>query len=79
MDIIGALDYIKNTLGYDAIYISPFFENTDLGYHGYWAKNIYKVNPYFGSEAQLKQLVREAHKKDILVMIDIVFNHVGYV
>lgn len=78
-DIIGVLDYIKDTLGYDAIYISPFVENTELGYHGYWAKNIFKVNPHFGTEADLKQLVREAHKKDILVMIDIVFNHVGYV
>ena len=27
----------------------------------------------------MKQLVREAHKRDILVMIDVVFNHVGYV
>ena len=54
-------------------------ENTDLGYHGYWAKNIYKVNPHFGTEADLKQLVIEAHKREILVMIDVVFNHIGYV
>ena len=54
-------------------------ENTDLGYHGYWAKNIYKLNPHFGTEADLKQLVIEAHKREILVMIDVVFNHIGYV
>lgn len=78
-DIINSLDYIKNTLGYDAVYISPFVENTENGYHGYWAKNIYKINSHFGTEQDLKTLVREAHLRDIFVMADIVFNHVGYV
>jgi alpha-amylase len=54
-------------------------ENTDLGYHGYWAKNIYRVNPHFGSEADLRRLVLEAHKRGVKVMVDVVFNHVGYV
>jgi alpha-amylase len=66
-------------LGFDALYISPFVENTDGGYHGYWAKNIYKINPHFGTEEDLKELVQVAHQKDILVIIDVVFNHVGYV
>jgi alpha-amylase len=77
-DLIQLLDYIK-ALGFDAIYISPFVENTPGGYHGYWAKNFYRVNPEFGSEADLKELVREAHKMEIKVMVDVVFNHIGYV
>ena len=43
------------------------------------SKNIYKVNPNFGTEADLKELVREAHKKGVRVMVDVVFNHVGRV
>lgn len=57
-DVTRILPYIKDVLGFDAIYISPFIENTEGGYHGYWAKNFYKVNPHFGTEEDLKELVR---------------------
>lgn len=56
-------------MGFDALYISPFVENTKNGYHGYWAQNIYKVNEHFGTEEDLKALVKEAHKRDIYVRI----------
>ena len=78
-DLRDLLPYIADVLGFDALYISPFVENTEDGYHGYWAKNIYKVNPRFGTEADLKELVLEAHKKGVRVMVDVVFNHVGYI
>lgn len=42
------LDYIK-LLGFDAIMISPIIENYISGYHGYWSKNIFKLNDEFGS------------------------------
>lgn len=32
-----------------------------------------------GTEADLKQLVRQAHRMGIKVMVDVVFNHVGYI
>jgi alpha-amylase len=51
---------VKDTLGFDSIYISPFVENTNGGYHGYWAKNIYKVNHHMGTENDLRELVRVA-------------------
>ena len=38
--MIDKLDYIQG-MGFDAIWISPIVENTDGGYHGYWAKNLY--------------------------------------
>ncbi|TNV79756.1 hypothetical protein FGO68_gene5734 [Halteria grandinella] len=78
-DVQRILPYVKERLGFDAIYISPFVENTEGGYHGYWAKNFYKVNPHFGTEEDLKQLVQSAHSLNMNVMVDVVFNHVGYV
>ena len=51
------LPHIKDTLGFDAIYISPIVLNQHMGYHGYWAKNFYKINPHFGTEEDLKTLV----------------------
>ncbi|KAF8424280.1 glycoside hydrolase superfamily [Tirmania nivea] len=70
------LDYIKN-LGFDAIWITPIVENTDGGYHGYWAKNIYNLNSNYGSADDLKSLINTAHAKGMYVMVDIVANHMG--
>ena len=72
------LDYIQG-MGFNAIWISPIVENTDNAYHGYHAKNWYNVNPKFGNEQDLKNLINECHKRDIWVMVDIVANHVGLV
>ena len=57
--------------GINAIWISPVVEQTDGGYHGYWAKNINAINSHFGSEDDLKQLVQKCHEKDIWVMVDV--------
>jgi len=64
-------------MGFDAIWISPVVTNTDGGYHGYWAKDFYGINSYFGSQTDLKNLVSAAHNKGIYVMVDVVANHVG--
>lgn len=58
-------------LGVNAIWISPIPENTDHGYHGYWQKNLHKVNPYFGTSEDLKRLIKECHDRDIWVMLDV--------
>ena len=68
--IKNRLDYIEG-LGYDAIWISPVVENTRNGYHGYWAKNIYEINPYFGTESDLVELANELHARDMYLMIDV--------
>eukprot|EP00727_Mastigamoeba_balamuthi_P009733 m51a1_g5382 putative alpha-amylase (754) ;mRNA; f:10030-12529 len=70
------LDYILE-LGFDAIWISPVVENTPDGYHGYWAKNLSGINPYWGTPEELKGLIKAAHGRGMLVMIDIVLNHLG--
>ena len=46
-------------------------------YHGYAALNWNKLNPHFGTDQDLKDLVKAAHEKDIWVMLDVVANHVA--
>jgi len=74
--IINHLSYIQ-AMGFDAIWISPVIVNTPGGYHGYWAQDIYNINPNFGTAADLKNLVSACHSKGIWVMVDVVANHMG--
>ena len=62
-------------MGFDAIWISPVVDNLEPGYHGYWAKDWTKRNSHFGSDDDLKALVKAAHDKGISVMVDVVANH----
>lgn len=48
------------------------------GFHGYWADDFYRMEPQFGTEADLKALVDAAHDQGIKVLLDVVFNHAGY-
>ena len=77
------LDYIRR-MGFTAIWISPVVDNvqrTEMedGYHGYWARDFTTVNPRYGSLEDLSELVREAHARDMLVIVDVVVNHAGRV
>jgi len=74
--LIRELDYIHE-MGFDAIWISPVVDNSDHGYHGYWARDWTKLNSHFGSENDLHELIDACHKKGIWVMVDVVANHVG--
>ena len=71
------LDYIIS-LGFNAIWISPVVLNTDRGFHGYWAKDLYQIEPHFGTKSELQSLVRACHQRDVWVMVDVVANHMGY-
>jgi alpha-amylase len=81
------LDEIAS-LGITALWITPVVDNIDSfvtgagfpdwGYHGYWADDFTKVDPRFGTEGELKQLVDEAHRRGIRVLLDVVYNHAGY-
>ncbi len=76
-------------LGINAIWISPVQRQpeqgwvesipphrTYTGYHGYWPIAPREIDPRFGTEAELKQLVKIAHSKEIRVILDFVSNHV---
>jgi alpha-amylase len=71
------LDYLKS-LGITSIWLTPIVDNEDKGYHGYWTKDFYKVEEHFGSLEDLKLLVKEAHQRQIKVILDLVVNHTGY-
>ena len=80
--IIEKLDYIQG-LGFDAIWISPIVANIEgatvygEAFHGYWAQDIYKLNPHFGAEKDLLALSDALHKRNMYLMIDVVVNHFG--
>jgi glycosidase len=76
--IKNKLQYIKN-MGFTAIWLSPFFENTQNEYHGYAIKDFTTVDPHFGAEQDLTELVTEAHNLNIKIYIDVIINHSGNV
>jgi glycosidase len=79
--VIDHLDYLKS-LGVTALWISPVVKNveSDAGfdsYHGYWTQDFLHPNAHFGDLDKLRELVDTAHKKGLLVILDVVTNHMG--
>ncbi len=72
------LDYL-NDLGITAIWVNPLLENDmpEYSYHGYAVTDLYKVDPRFGTNEDYANFVKEAHKKGIKVIMDMIFNHLG--
>ena len=73
--ITKKLDYLKE-LGINALYLTPIFES--YSNHKYETYDYYKIAKDFGDETTFKELVEEAHKRDILIVLDGVFNHVAF-
>ncbi|KIY97707.1 hypothetical protein MNEG_10256 [Monoraphidium neglectum] len=46
-------------------------------YHGYWAQDLYAIEPHIGTPDDLRALVEKGHNAGLLVMLDVVANHVG--
>lgn len=79
--IINNLDYIKS-LNVNAIWLTPVFDScgssvTDkkLAATGYFACDYFNVDPNFGTNQKLKELVDAAHAKGLYVILDGVFGH----
>ncbi|MFI9326207.1 pullulanase-type alpha-1,6-glucosidase [Kitasatospora sp. NPDC052868] len=81
--LIQRLDYIQD-LGTTAIWMAPIFtnkpvqgtgENASAGYHGYWITDFTRVDPHFGTNDQLKELIAKAHARGIKVFFDVITNH----
>lgn len=70
--IIEKLDYIKS-LGCNAIYLTPVFQS--VSNHKYDISNYYQVDAQFGTNEDLKELVKKAHEKGMKIVLDAVFNH----
>jgi glycosidase len=81
-DIAGIeakLDYIES-LGISAIWMTPILRNRAVqsdgfGHHGYWVVDFTQIDPHFGSNDDLKSLIKAAHDRDIKIFFDIITNH----
>jgi len=72
--IIDKLDYLAH-LGVNALYLNPIF--TAGTNHKYDTSDYLKIDPAFGDDATFDRFIREAHARDIRVVLDGVFNHCG--
>ncbi|WP_054026434.1 alpha-amylase family glycosyl hydrolase [Bacillus sp. FJAT-28004] len=70
--VAAKLDYLQE-LGVSGIWLMPI--NTSPSYHGYDTTDYYAINPEYGTLDDLKQLLQEAHKRDIKVIMDFIVNH----
>ncbi len=90
-DIKGITQKIEegyfNELGINAIWFTPVVEQihgsvdegtgSTYGFHGYWAKDWTRLDPNFGTEEDLHELIEKAHANGIRIVLDVVVNHTG--
>ena len=86
--IIQKIDegYFQN-LGVNAIWMTPIVEQihdgidegtgVSYGFHGYWTRDWTKLDPNYGTEKDLAELVEKAHANGIRILLDGVINHTG--
>ncbi len=81
--IIDQLDYIQG-LGATAVWITPPVANMWWdplqnygGYHGYWARDLKKVDEHLGTLATYQALSRALHGRGMYLIQDVVPNHMG--
>lgn len=72
--IIARLDYLSD-LGVTALWLSPF--NTGSAYHGYHITDFFGVDPRFGTNEELKELISRAHERGMKLLMDFVPNHMS--
>lgn len=66
-------DYLKE-VGFNAIYFSPIFESDN---HGYDTRDYRKIDCRLGTNEDFAEVCKDLHEKEIKVVLDGVFNHVG--
>lgn len=90
-DLRGVIEQLKagyfDKLGVNALWLSPLYANPDAaqkgsdgrmytGFHGYWPTEPRKLQRRYGDWQILQEMVREAHKRGIRVLVDLATNHV---
>ncbi len=73
--VLAKKEYLK-LLDIDMIVFTPIFRS--LSNHKYDTIDYYEIDPHFGSNELLTQIVDEFHKQDMKIILDGVFNHIGY-
>lgn len=71
--ILSKLDYIKE-LGADVIWLSPIYPSPMVD-NGYDISDYYSIDPMFGTMADFDELLAEAKKRGIQIIMDMVVNH----
>lgn len=71
--LMQKLDYLEN-LGVTAIWLLPFYPSP-LRDDGYDIADYYSINPVYGNIRQFKKLLKEAHRREMKVIIELVINH----
>lgn len=76
--IMDHLDYLKE-MGFTAVWLNPVLENnmTRTSYHGYSTTDFYRVDPRFGSNEEYRELSTELKKRNMKLIMDMIFNHCG--
>lgn len=74
--VIEKLDYLSETLGVDAIWLSPFYPSPQVDC-GYDVSDHVGVDPLFGNMTDFDELLVKAHDRGMKVMLDLVPNHVS--
>lgn len=71
--IIQKLDYLQD-LGIDIIWLSPCYKSP-LADEGYDISDYYSIDPRFGTMEDMEQLIAEAKKRSMYILMDLVVNH----
>lgn len=72
--VYDQLDYLQD-LGINGLYFCPIFEAATN--HKYDTIDYFEIDKHFGDKQLFKQLIDEAHRRGMRVMLDAVFNHIG--
>ena len=71
--IISKLDYVRS-LGVDVIWLSPVYKSPNDD-NGYDISDYKDINPEFGTMEDMDQLILEANKRGLKIIMDLVINH----
>ncbi len=81
--IINRMDYLNDgddasglSLGVEGLWLSPIFQSGS--YHKYDVDDYYTIDPAFGTEEDLKELLELCHQRNVKVILDLVINHTGF-
>ena len=85
-DLAGVRQHLDNIvdLGVGAVWLSPISATrTDAfdgwgAFHGYWTSELGEIEPRFGTFEEARALSDDLHARDMRLLLDMVYNHVGY-
>lgn len=67
--IIDRLDYLQK-MNFTVVQLSSIFANREGGFHGEWVEDYFQPDPHFGTVDELNELVEEAHKRNMKIIIE---------